>query len=160
MRRAIVKWVVIGLAAFLIVIQFIQPRRTNPPVIAAHTLQAHMEVPAQVQSILKRSCYDCHSSATVWPWYSHVAPVSWFVISHVNGGRRHINFQDWNAQVNTEKGKENLGRICNLVRDGSMPLASYRIMHKDSYLSAQDVNTLCAWSQKVGTPPDSGKKAN
>jgi Haem-binding domain len=160
MRRVPVKWVVAGVAAILILIQFMQPRRTNPPVIPARSLQAHMEVPAQVQTILERSCYNCHSNATVWPWYSHVAPVSWLVVGHVNGGRRHINFQDWDAQINAKEGKEHLGLICKLIRDGSMPPASYRIMHKESYLSPQEVNAVCAWSQKVGTTSDSGKKTD
>ncbi len=158
MRRVPAKWIVAGVATVLILIQFIHPRRTNPPVIPSRSLQAHMEVPAPVQAILKRSCYDCHSSATVWPWYSHVAPISWMIANDVNTARDHINFQDWDAQIDAKEAKEHLGLVCKLIRDGSMPPASYRIMHKESYLSAQDTNVVCAWSQKVGTTDDSGKK--
>jgi len=52
-------------------------------------------VDPQVAGILDRACADCHSNKTRWPWYSHVAPVSWFVIDHVNHGRSHLNFSEW-----------------------------------------------------------------
>ena len=158
MKRGAVKWVVVGLVAILILIQIVQPSRTNPPVVPSRSLEAHVQMPAEVQVILKRSCYNCHSSATVWPWYSHVAPVSWLVTNDVNTARGHINFQNWEAQINPEEGKEHLGLICKLIRDGSMPPASYRIMHKDAYLSAEEANAVCAWSQKFAAADDSEKK--
>ena len=77
MKRVPAKWILVGLVAFLVLIQIIQPNRTNPPVVPSRSLEAHVEVPPEAQTVLKRSCYDCHSSSTVWPWYSHVAPVSW-----------------------------------------------------------------------------------
>ena len=160
MKSARAKWMVIGLIAVLALIQFIQPSRTNPPVIASRSLEAHVQVPAQVQEILKRSCYDCHSSATVWPWYSHVAPVSWYVAHDVNTARGHINFQDWEAQVNPKEGKEHLGLICKLVRNGNMPPADYRLMHEGTELSPAEVSEVCAWSQQFGSGEDSDKKAD
>jgi Haem-binding domain len=117
-------------------------------------------VPGQVQSVLRRSCYNCHSSETVWPWYSHVAPVSWLVADDVNTARSHINFQDWEAQVNASEGNEHLGLICKEIREGTMPPRSYRLMHKDAHLSADDVNTVCTWSQTFATPDDTDKKAD
>lgn len=158
MKSARAKWMVIGLIAVLALIQLIQPSRTNPPVIASRSLEAHVQVPPEVQEILKRSCYDCHSSATVWPWYSHVAPISWYVAHDVNAARGHINFQDWEAQVNPQEGKEHLGLICKLVRNGNMPPADYRLMHKGTDLSPAEVSAVCAWSQQFGSGEDSDKK--
>src|SRR5271165_5745304 len=103
MRRGSAKWILIGLIAFFILIQIVQPIRTNPPVIASRSLEAHVPVPLNVQLILQRTCYNCHSSATIWPWYSHIAPVSWLVVSDVNTARSHINLQDWEAQVNPQE---------------------------------------------------------
>ena len=148
MNRAWVKWVVIGFVVFIIFIQFVQPRRTNPAVTASRSLDAHVAVPTNVQIVLQRACYNCHSSATIWPWYSHVAPVSWLVVNDVNTARGHINFQDWEAQVSPQEGQEHLGLICKLIRDGSMPPANYRFMHKDSYISPDEANAVCAWSQQ------------
>jgi Haem-binding domain len=158
MKRVPVKWIVVGVVAFLIVIQVVQPARTNPPVTPSRSLEAHVEVPPDVQAVLKRSCYDCHSNATVWPWYSHVAPVSWYIIHDVNTGRGHVNLQNWEAQVNEQEGKEHLGLICKLVKNGTMPPADFRFMHKGTDLSPAEIETVCAWSQKVGTPEDSDEK--
>jgi hypothetical protein len=150
MNMARVKVVIYVLAAIFIIAQFVQPRRTNPPVVASRSLEAHVEVPPDVLPILKRSCGDCHSSETVWPWYSHFAPVSWLVVDDVNTGRSHVNFQDWEAQQNPKEAAEHLGLICKEVRGKDMPPLSYRLIHKDSRLSNQDIEKLCSWSNSVG----------
>ena len=160
MKRVPGKWIVIGSIAFLILIQAIQPSRTNPTVVPSRSLEAHVEVPPNVQVVLKRSCYDCHSSATVWPWYSYVAPVSWYVAHDVNVGRSHVNLQDWEAQVNEQEGKEHLGLVCKLIREGKMPPADYSMIHKTAKVSPEETNAICAWSQKVGTVEDSDKKTD
>ena len=160
MKRVPAKWIVVGSIAFLILIQIIQPSRTNPPVVPSRSLEAHVNVPPEVQSVLKRSCYDCHSSSTVWPWYSYVAPVSWYVAHDVNVGRSHVNLQDWEAQVNPQEGLEHLGLICKLVRNGNMPPADYRVMHKGTDVSPEETNAVCAWSQKFSAAEDSDKKGD
>jgi len=155
MKRVPAKWMVLGVVAVLILIQFIKPSRTNPAVVPSRSLEAHVDVPPEVQAVLKRSCYDCHSSSTVWPWYSQVAPVSWYVAHDVNAGRRHVNFQNWEAQVNEQEGKEHLGLICKLVREGDMPPVEYRFIHRQTPVSPEETSAICAWSQKVGTTEDS-----
>jgi hypothetical protein len=160
MKRVPGRWIVIGSIAFLILIQAIQPSRTNPPVVPSRSLEAHMDVPPKVQAVLKRSCYDCHSSATVWPWYSNVAPVSWYVAHDVNVGRSHINLQDWEAQVNEQEGKEHLGLVCKLIREGKMPPADYSLMHKGADVSPEETNAICAWTQQFAAAEDSDKKAD
>jgi hypothetical protein len=147
MNKQRVKWTLLVLAIVVLAMELFQPKHTNPMVIPSRSLESHVTVPESVQSVLQRSCYDCHSNATVWPWYSHVAPVSWMVVDDVNTGRRHINFQDWEAQENEKEAKEHLGLICKEVRTHGMPLFSYRLMHRDARLTDQDVKTLCAWSE-------------
>ena len=84
--------IVAALAAVgAIAIQFVRPPRTNPPIEAARTLQARLALTADETRVLERACRDCHSNETRWPWYSQVAPVSWWVIDHVNHGRSHFN---------------------------------------------------------------------
>jgi Haem-binding domain len=151
MRR--VKKVLLALLGLLLLAQVVQPRRTNPPVVESRSMAAHIPVPAQIQGILKRSCYDCHSSATVWPWYSHTAPVSWLVTDDVNEGRRHINFQDWES-LEAKEAVERLGLICGEVKSGDMPPRSYRIMHPRSVLSPEEVNAICSWSQSFIKVPE------
>src|SRR5579863_2506631 len=158
MKRVTAKWIVLGVIAVLLLIQLIQPSRTNPPVVASRSLAAHMAVPPEVQSVLKRGCYDCHSSETVWPWYSHVAPVSWYVAHDVNVARSHVNFQDWEAQENPKEALEHLGLTCKLMREGKMPPADYLTMHKNANVSQADIETVCAWTQKV-VPADDADSA-
>jgi len=153
-----VKRIALALVVVFLLAQFMQPKRTNPPVVPSRSLEAHVQVPPNVSSILKRACGDCHSSQTDWPWYSHVAPVSWFVADDVNMGRSHINFQDWEAQENPKEAAEHLALICKEVREKTMPPLTYRILHKEARLSEEDIATLCAWSQSFGTSPEPGEE--
>ena len=128
-----------------VAIQLVRPARTNPPTNPAATLMAMTHAPASVQSVLERSCRDCHSNDTHWPWYSNVAPVSWLVIDDVNHGRRHFNYSDW-TQYDQDKIPQLLKDICEQTRKGEMPLSIYLWMHADARLNDQDVSTLCDWS--------------
>jgi hypothetical protein len=158
MNRVRVKRVILGLAVLLVLIQLVQPKRTNPPVIESRSLMAHVQVPPQVQMILQRSCFNCHSSSTVWPWYSYVAPVSWLIADDVNQSRTHINFQDWEAQESPKEATEHLGLICEEVRNRDMPPLDYRIVHRNAQLSDEEVKTVCAWSESFISPSESEGK--
>ena len=100
--------------------QFV-PTATMPKTSA--TTGAHMAevINPQVGAILDRSCQDCHSSRTAWPWYSHVAPVSWIVSKHVSAGREILDFSDW---ANQPHSADERMLICDAVSDGRMPLAT------------------------------------
>ena len=144
--RTVLKWLVIVLACLFIIAQFKRPARTNPPVDQTQTIEAHTQMTPQVASILDRSCRDCHSNKTVWPWYTNVAPVSWFVIDHVNEGRHNMNLSEWGRNDQRRQGKK-LEQICDEVKDGAMPLSSYTPLHPGSKLSPDDVKTLCDWTE-------------
>ena len=142
---------VLRAGVFLIVILFLaaqlkRPARTNPAVDEAQTINARTQMTPQVSGIIDRSCRDCHSNKTVWPWYSNVAPVSWFVIGHVNEGRQMINLSEW-GRLDRERQDRKLRQICDEVQDGAMPLSSYTPMHPGSALSEQDKKTLCDWTE-------------
>ena len=136
-RRIAIAPVVIALG-----IQFVRPARTNPPADPSHALVAMQPVPAHVTAVLDRACRDCHSNETRWPWYSQVAPVSWWVIDHVNHGRSHFNYSDWSRYPAADRARL-LRNSCDLVREDSMPLASYRLMHRTARLSKADVAAIC-----------------
>ena len=145
----------LGFLALLIGIQLIRPARTNLVVVPSHTLDAIVPVPPQVESILQRACYDCHSDLTRWPWYSNVAPVSWFVIDHVDSGRRHANFSDWvrrDTKNPAEYTRERFQAICKEVQSHNMPLTSYLLVHRTARLSQGDIETICEWT-KTGLAP-------
>jgi hypothetical protein len=144
-RLRILRWGLIILACGFVVLQFFGPAKTNPPRDPSQSIEARLQVSPQVAAILDRSCNDCHSNKTRWPWYSNVAPVSWFVIGHVIEGREHLNFSEWGT-YDQDKQSRRLRDIWEQVQDGMMPLGSYTPLHPGSKLSSEDVKTLCDWA--------------
>jgi len=124
-------------------IQLIRPDRTNPPVDESITLHA----PDKVAAILKRSCYDCHSNETVWPWYSNIAPLSWSIVAHVNDGRKALNFSKW-AKIDPKTKAKRLKRAIKTTANGMMPLSTYLWIHKDAKLSKEDKEILKTWFEE------------
>jgi hypothetical protein len=153
MNKARVKMVLLSLVIFLIGIQFFQPERTNPPVVPSKALSAHVTIPENVQASLMRSCGDCHSNQTVWPWYSHVAPFSWVAVDDVDQGRRHMNFQDWEAQPSPKEANKVLADVCKEIRQNGMPPFTYQIAHKNVKLTQGESDAICVWSQSFGATP-------
>lgn len=141
----VLKLSAVALATLFAGVQFIRPARVNPPVAPARSIESHVTVTPEVAGILERSCNDCHSNRTEWPWYSNVAPISWFVIDHVNHGRRHLNFSEW-ARLDDMEAGEMLEEVCRESKAGAMPLDSYTLIHRHARLSTADVKTLCDWS--------------
>ena len=127
-------------------LQFVRPDRTNPPVQAGASLT--VRTPPQVTAILDRSCRDCHSNETRWPWYTNVSPMSLFVANHVHHGRDHFNYSEWITYPSDDQDKF-LGAMCDLTKRERMPLPSYLRIHRDAALSPADVNVICAWSDKM-----------
>lgn len=141
----ITKWVVIIIACLFILLQFKRPARTNPVSESSQSIEAHTQMTPQVKEILDRSCRDCHSNNTEWPWYTNVAPVSWWIADHVNEGRKRLNLSEW-GKLDKDRQEKKLQQICDEVEDGAMPLPSYLPLHPKAKLSEQDKKTLCDWT--------------
>lgn len=127
----------------LLAAQFVRPDLTNPPIDPAHELRA----PAPVQSILDRSCIDCHSHRTRYPWYSRISPVSWWLQDHVTEGRGELNLSEFGT-YSPKKAAHKLEEVCEMVEKKEMPLKSYLPLHPSAKLSDADRQTLCAWSKQ------------
>jgi hypothetical protein len=134
MKKALIILIVI-----LVAIQFIPVDKTNPPVTAE--LDAAMEI----ISVFKRSCYDCHSNETVWPWYSNIAPVSWLVAGDVKDARAHLNFSEWGnlSRKDIVKMKE---EIWEEIEKEKMPLWKYKILHPEAKLTQKDKSLIRGWA--------------
>ena len=143
--RKVLKAVAALLFVSFVGVQFVRPERINPPAVVGQSLEEHARVTPEVAGVLNRSCMDCHSNRTDWPWYSNVAPASWFVIDHVNHGRRHLNFSRWGA-YDHRRAEDLLKDICRTAKSGFMPLDSYTLVHRSAQLTPADVQTLCAWA--------------
>jgi hypothetical protein len=145
MTSTLLKRIVVGLALVFAALQLVRPDRTNPTATIGQSVQATATVPPEVDAVLKRSCYDCHSSETRWPWYSHVAPMAWGVANHVKEGRAELNFSEWGGYP-ARKRIAILEKMCDEVREGRMPLKQYLWLHRDASLSEADWKSVCDWS--------------
>ena len=139
----ILRWSVVGLGLGFIAIQFVPVNRANPPI------EADFRARAEVVSVLRRACYDCHSNQTVWPWYSRIAPVSWMIAHDVHEGRKALNFSTWD-QLSPKKQAEAVRDSWKEVAEGEMPTWFYLALHSEARLSAADQSVLRAWSASAG----------
>ena len=138
--NAILRYVLIGIAVLLLAAQFVPVDRSNPPVAGV------VDAPEDVVRTLRRSCWDCHSNETAWPWYAFVAPVSWRVSGHVHEGREHVNFTDW-AGYDIEELDEIYEEIADEVRKQGMPLKDYLLAHREAVLTSSDRERLIGWAE-------------
>ncbi len=129
------KLLLVVLLAF-VAIQFKTVERTNPEVIS------DFDGPPEIEAILRRACYDCHSNETKWPWYSKIAPLSWQIADHVRVGRKHLNFSAWDE----EEAWDSYEEIGEEVAHGEMPLQGYLLLHREAKLSEADVQALLSWT--------------
>lgn len=117
---------------------------SNPPVFSGRTIEARLDPPAEVTAVLDRACKDCHSNATRWPWYASIAPLSWIITSDVERARRYVNFSDWRAKQGVAIGA--LLASCQDIQTGQMPPAGYRMMHRESRVTAAQAEAFCSWT--------------
>ena len=123
-----------------IAMQFIRPATTNPSI----NRDLELKTSNEVKEILKKSCYDCHSYETKWPFYSKVAPISWLVVDHVNVGRDVLNYSTWESMDEKKKIKK-LQRSLQTLRSGMMPLPSYLWLHDEAKIDDKDREVLQSW---------------
>jgi Haem-binding domain len=138
------KRLLVGLAVIALASVLTPPSKSDK---AGEPILAGAQVDPPVLAILERSCQDCHSEKTYYPWYSYVAPFSWLIENDVSGGRRHLNFSEW-QQYSLQRRERLLSEIANQVKDRDMPLTQYTLIHRNAKLSDADVNAIFQWTQK------------
>lgn len=141
----VLKWLFLVVVVLFIAAQFVRPAKTNPASEQSLSIENQTQVDPAVESIFSRSCNDCHSNKTRWPWYTNVAPVSWFVISHVNEARGDMNLSEW-GKLDRNRQRHRLEDMCEMVKSGEMPLNTYTPLHPGSKLSQADVKIICDWT--------------
>jgi hypothetical protein len=141
------KWIVAALAGVFALMQLANPSRTNPPVAPGHDLMSGNPPPPPVAAMLHAACYDCHSDETRWPWYSHLAPVSWLVAGDVKDGRERMNFSEWPHDLPGRAAKR-LERISEEVGYKDMPPSKYTVLHPEARLTAEQRQQLIAWADQ------------
>jgi hypothetical protein len=143
--KKFIKIFVIVFVIIFIGIQFIRPNRTNPISDKSRDVSYYINIPGNVKQILERSCYDCHSNLTKWPWYTNISPASWLVAYDVNEGREHMNFSEWGTYNITDQ-IDYLDNINKQVKKGDMPLSKYLLLHSDAKLTDAERELVCKWA--------------
>lgn len=136
-----------GLLVLFLLAQFIRPDRnlSNDQTYSIHT---KYPVPESVDAILKSSCNDCHSNATVYPWYANMQPVASWLANHVEEGKRHLNLSEFtNRKVAIQNHK--FEEIIEMVKEGEMPMSSYTLIHRDAILDDSKQQLLINWAQSM-----------
>lgn len=143
-KRLSIKQILITLIAAVIIIQFIPVDKTNPETVKGNDIISMTNADKEISEILKRSCYDCHSNDTKYPWYSKIAPVSWYLKAHIKEGREHFNFSEWKS-YDYEKQVKISQESIEEVKDNEMPLKSYTLIHSEAKLSADKKEKITRW---------------
>ncbi len=138
MRRALLALVLVFAVAQLVPVE-----RSNPPATAPLALA---DVPAPIAATLRSACWDCPSRETVWPWYAHVAPVSWLLAHDVSEGRESLDFSTWGAEKPRRRAKL-LGEIAEEVDEREMPPTLYVLLHPEARLDDAARAALVAWAR-------------
>ena len=131
----------VALVALLVAVQFLPVDRPNPPE------RGKPPAPAEVQALLRRACFDCHSNETRWPWYSHIAPVSLLIARDVKNGRKEVNFSSWEKYDERRKARK-LQEIAKEVSKGEMPLFYYLPLHPEAKLTAAERDLIVKWAKR------------
>ena len=137
------------LAVVLVLIQFYRPDLNNSSYESAvNEFIQQNNVSSEVESVLKTSCFDCHSNHTNYPFYAQVAPISFWINHHVEEGKEHLNFSDWN-NYSIKKKLHKLDEIIEEIDEHEMPLGSYTLIHRDAKLNEESSNLLINWSKEL-----------
>lgn len=150
MRRRLKQAVIVFIVVFAVA-QLVRPQRGNPPTDESRTIQAHMGTTSPLVAVLKRSCGDCHSNHTAWPWYTHVAPASWLMSSAVSKGRKAVNSSEWAAYPSSAQ-RALLFASCQDAIGGKMP-GPYAILRPETRLSTRDIETICSAARQGDANP-------
>ena len=138
------KKILYSLLAVVLIIQFFRIDKTNPEIIQSDDFIEVVQPSEEIVTILKSTCYDCHSNETKYPWYSNVAPISWWVKDHINEGREELNFSEWGT-YEYKKQDHKLEEVIEMMEDGEMPLNEYTWTHGEAKLTADQKAMLMDW---------------
>ena len=123
---------------------FIHP--FGPKTSSARPLLSGVDVDPAVVRILEKSCQNCHSERTEWPWYSYVAPMSWLIEKDVHEARSHLNLSRW-GEYDAQKQHDLLAELAAVVRNRRMPLPRYTLLHPGAKPTPDEFERIYQWTR-------------
>ncbi|MFT3676049.1 MAG: heme-binding domain-containing protein [Chitinophagaceae bacterium] len=144
----LIKRIVVALLILFFLIQFIRPKKNAGMISGEAEISRVYKIPPAVMDILHKACYDCHSNNTSYPWYAELQPVGWFLDKHVKEGKKELNFSEFDTYSDRRK-LSKLKAIVAQVRDGEMPLRSYKWLHAEARLADSEKQLIIQWVDTV-----------
>lgn len=141
----ILKWTGLLLLLALVLIQFFRPDRNISKRDFSNVITKQLFMPPEVQVLLQNACYDCHSNNTRYPWYVNVQPVAWLLSHHIRDGKKELNFDEF-LSYSGRRQLSKLKSIAGSVKDESMPLSSYTLMHREARFSENEKELIIDWA--------------
>ena len=142
------KKILLSILGLFIIAQLIPVDRSIPEIQPEQDFLHLVDAPQPMANLIKSACYDCHSYHTSYPWYANIAPASFFLQGHINGGREEMNFSEWGT-FSKEKKQHKLEECAEMVRDGKMPMKSYTNLHPEARLTDIQKESLVQWFNQV-----------
>lgn len=142
------KKVLVVLLLALVIIQFIHPKKNKDEGKQSHYIGNAFTVPDNVKVILAKACNDCHTNNTIYPWYTNIQPVDWWMNHHVNEGKKELNFDEYTNR-NLRFQYHKMEEVVEMIKEGEMPLDSYTWIHKDAKLTEEEKSTLVNWADGI-----------
>ncbi len=142
-----------------IAMQFYSPTKNSSPGNHTAVFLKETNPSPELREVFENSCYDCHSNNTRYPWYNNIAPISYWLAGHVDEGKEHLNFSEWNS-YSMDKKDHLLEELEEEVVKGEMPLNKYTYIHGDAALSGSEVNAISEWVKKTRIIYQLGKQPN
>lgn len=146
--KKIIKNILLTLLVLLVLIQFYPRAKKNNDLTTVNDIATVHTIPADVKTVLITSCYDCHSNNTVYPWYSNIQPVSWWLNDHIEEGKKELNFSEF-ATYSIARQYKKLQEVISQVKEDEMPLQSYTIIHRNAKLSPEQKLAVSNWSSSL-----------
>ena len=159
----IIKWIGLLLLITLLGIQFIRPDRPPPAAAEGSDIIEAFHVPDDIAQMLRSSCYDCHSDATVYPWYAEIQPVGWWLANHIKAAHAELNFSEF-GRYKPRRQLRKFIEISDQVELEEMPLPSYTIIHRDAILNLDQRERIMTWATAMKDsldelyPPDTTRR--
>ena len=144
-----VKKVLSGLLLVVVIMQLLQPSKNVSEGVSENDISKAYAVPVDVQNVLIKKCYDCHSNNTHYPWYIHIQPIGWWMASHIKEAKGELDFSEFKT-YNEKKASHKLEEVMKAVTEGYMPLKSYVWLHQDAKVTAEEAKAINDWVKSLG----------
>ena len=143
-----IKKILLGILAIFVLIQFIRPTKNESTAATPDDIFNHYPASDSIKSLVKTTCYNCHSNNSVYPWYAEIQPIAWWLDHHIREGKGEINFSDF-AAFDQKFKSHKMDEVMEKVKEEEMPLKSYLLTHPEARLTETQRVAIVKWADEV-----------